>query len=337
MLNIVKKTRLFVCIAVCFFFFTSGSSENLLSVSERSGVIQSQQESPVQISFETVDAKAYWSWLDPGTQPDENLNHVMVVSDPDEVEALIEQLHEAEQELAGAEESMKEMEWLEYNFFTHLYLSALYRRNADEADNDQLNVIIQHKETAISYLDELIEKDESYRTDRAFPELELTMLLCWENAGRDCFDRLYNMLDKYDHTPYGAYPEYFSTNFTLPGMAHYFSDNEEEILHQTYIKVLEELAKQTDLLGVSARLHLVREYLKSRDLERARHILHDISALNQDADGLVRGLPDDLQRFFERMDNLYHHLQEMDEETPHDHEQAGDKLLCEIGAPCDCF
>lgn len=212
------------------------------------------------IHFETLDAHQYWSWLEPTIPPDESIERFMFASDPDQIVQITEQLHEAKSILDENPASIPETEWLEYQFFTHMYLSSIYRKNADQPSRDYFDFILENQTKAVEYIDRLIERDPVYETDRAFPELELNMSTCRENADTVCFENFQQMLSKYQNTPIGSYPEYFVTTFVLPGMANYFSHSDNQILHHQYLEVLEMLSDRPGPLGISAMQFLEREY-----------------------------------------------------------------------------
>lgn len=227
--------------------------------SENSDELETARKSAELISFETLDAHQYWSWLDPTIPPDESIERFMFESDPDQISQITEQLHEAKSILDENPDSLPKMEWLEYQFLTHMYLSSIYRKSAKGTSRDSFDFILENQTKAVEYIDRLIEKDPDYETDRAFPELELNMLTCRENTDSVCFENFQQMLKKYHDSSIGSYPEYFSTTFILPGMSHYFSDTDDETLHQNYLDVLEELSDRPGPLGVSALQFLERE------------------------------------------------------------------------------
>lgn len=305
--------KIILKITFLFLLVSCTRNQGTISHTEYSNELETAQKSAQRISFEKLDASQYWSWLEPDTPPEESIDRFMFESDPDKIIQLTEQLHVAKTALDENPNLLTKTIWLEYQFFTHMYLSSLHRRNAGDANHDSFDLILDNQIKAVEYIDRLIEEDSEYETDRAFPELELKILTCWESADNECFEGFHDMLNKYNNTPFGPYPEYFSTTFILPGMSTYFSDTDNEILHQNYIQVLEQLSDQPDYTGISASLHLAKGYLIERELEMAEDILSDIPAAAKQVSEENHDLPADLQRFYQQMSDVYNHLS--DEET----------------------
>jgi len=228
--------------------------------SEKSQESEITRESAEIIHFEILDAHQYWGWLEPTIPSNDSIERFMFESDQDQIVQITEQLHAAKSILDENPDSLPEMEWLEYQFFTHMYLSSIYRKSTTGTSRDSFDFILENQTKAVEYIDRLIEKDPVYETDRAFPELELNMLTCRENTDSVCFENFQQMLNKYHDTSIGSYPEYFVTTFVLPGMANYFSNSDNETLHQQYLEVLEELSDRPGPLGISAMQFLEREY-----------------------------------------------------------------------------
>src|SRR5690625_3500538 len=116
--------------------------------------------------------------LEPTIPSNDSIERFMFESDQDQIVQITEQLHAAKSILDENPDSLPEMEWLEYQFFTHMYLSSIYRKSTTGTSRDSFDFILENQTKAVEYIDRLIEKDPVYETDRAFPELELNMLTC---------------------------------------------------------------------------------------------------------------------------------------------------------------
>src|SRR5690625_3418058 len=77
---------------------------------ENSDELETAIKSAELISFETLDAHQYWSWLDPTIPSNESIERFMFESDPNQIAQITEQLHAAKSILDENPDSLPEME-----------------------------------------------------------------------------------------------------------------------------------------------------------------------------------------------------------------------------------
>src|SRR5690625_3937073 len=94
--------------------------------SEKSQESEITRESAEIIHFEILDAHQYWGWLEPTIPSNDSIERFMFESDQDQIVQITEQLHAAKSILDENPDSLPEKEWLEYQYFNHMYISTIY-------------------------------------------------------------------------------------------------------------------------------------------------------------------------------------------------------------------
>lgn len=266
------------------------------------------------LSFEHVDDIVFWEWLNPDNKDQFTKEAFAFANDSEVIEPLSGRLYEHLEELNLNHPSLSDKEVYEYRFLTHLYLSALYSRktgNQNEYQEEFWEESISHKKEALKNLDLLTENyDADYSKDRAFPELELTNLKCKVHTDRRCFERYQDALVKYQHTGYGAYPEWFVNNMVLPSMFYYLRDHPDDEIRNELFELMDQISDKMDRTGISASLLLARHYTSQRNLDKVKLLLNKIEEnVNRDE------LTDDLKAHLNHIEQFLAELERMQSEN----------------------
>src|SRR5690625_7728252 len=114
---------------VCLLLLSSCTkNQSNIFHSENSDELETARKSAELISFETLDAHQYWSWLDPTIPSNESIERFMFESDPNQIAQITEQLHAAKSILDENPNSLPEMKWLKYKSLTTLNLSFIFQK-----------------------------------------------------------------------------------------------------------------------------------------------------------------------------------------------------------------
>lgn len=264
---------------------------------------QQQQANSQYISFEVVDEHRFWSWVDPDNPPEHTEQDFLHALEPEDVDFFIDRLKNAEKQIQKKKSELPPDQYLEFTFLTETFLGTLYGRKFQQSgfvDAETMDSTLNYLEKSVVKIDSLIEFDQSYKTDKVGPELNLLGMRCYKNAGPECLDEHLSALEKYKKTPFGPFPEWTSTRI-LNRMASFMANNNDEELKERFLEEVNLISDQDNLTGFTAHLTLARVYLGAGEIEDMKKHLDELSK------NKPKTLPTDLQMRLERLEQAYQH------------------------------
>lgn len=281
-----------IILILLFSFTLINSNEAIAQVTEDDAPAV-DLEGDARLNYINVDVNRFEAWLDAGDDLTLEIGMAGVRRDLDKLQELSSELKDALRVLEEDDLDLTEDQQVEYKFLTNQFLSTIYGNLYRlEDDSEAFDHALAYSRESLDQLSGV----PDYEDDLAFPKLGHYGLLCYRDSGVECTERLIQLAEEYETTPYGDYPEWFAARMVLPGIMNYALGSEEEDAIEHMLGFISETASGNDVIAVSATILMIQHHLSNGDEAKAEELIENPPIP-------VGLMPEDLQSGWERLED----------------------------------